>query len=149
MAASRRGFRSETYGTLHVSVWANGAEPADVDDLESDLLAIVTRAGSVAVLMVVQASSPIASVGAQAKAVAMVRGLGTALRAVCIVIEGAGVQAAAVRSVFVALATILRPRFRWKTFATTEPAIMWLAPFLEAPATPDGVRARLRDFRAA
>ena len=45
----------------------------------------------------------------------MVRGLGTALRAVCIVIEGAGVQAAAVRSVFVALATILRPRFRWKT----------------------------------
>jgi len=148
MAAVRRGFRSQTYGTLHVSVWAHGAEALDVEDLENDLLAISSRMGSVAVLMVVQASSPIASVGAQSRAVAMIRGLGSTLRAVCIVIEGAGVQTAAVRSVFVALATILRPRFRWKTFATTEPAILWLAPFLDAPATPDGVRARLREFRA-
>jgi len=148
MVAARRGFKSQTYGMLHLSVWAYGAEPADVEDLEAELQAVVSRAGSVIVIMVVEASSPLASVGAQSRAVAMVRGLGHALRAVCVVIEGAGVQAAAVRSVFVALATILRPRFRWKTFATTEPAILWLGPFLEAPVTPDGARARMRDLRA-
>jgi len=148
MGVARRGFKSQTYGMLHVSVWAHGAEPRDVEELETELRAAASSAGSVAVLMIVEASSPLASVGAQSRAVAMVRELGGALRAVCIVIEGAGVQTAAVRSVFVALATILRPRFRWKTFATTEPAVLWLAPFLDSPVTADGARARLRDLRA-
>jgi hypothetical protein len=148
MDAPRRGFKSRTYGMLHVSVWANGAEAADVVALGKELDATVSKAGRVAVLMVVEASSPIASVGAQSKAVAVVQALGDALRAVCIVIEGAGVQAAAVRSVFVALATILRPRFRWKTFATAEPAIVWLGPSLEPPCSPDGARVTLRDLRA-
>ncbi len=148
MTAGRRGFKKRTYGMLHVSVWANGAEAADIEDLEKQLSATKASAGCVAVLMVVAESSPIASVGAQSRAVAMVRALGDALRAVCIVIEGKGVQAAAVRSVFVALATVLRPRFRWKTFATAEPAIVWLGSSLESPVTPDGVRATLRDLRA-
>ena len=130
-----------------MSLWTHGAEPADVAALEKELQAVVSSQGRVAVLMIVEATSPIATVGAQSKAVAMVRALGGALRTVCIVIEGEGVQAAAVRSVFVALATILRPRFRWKTFATTEPALVWLGPYLEAPATPDGARTTLRDLR--
>jgi hypothetical protein len=148
MAVERRGFRSRTYGMLHLSVWTNGAETDDVEQLERQLSATVSSAGCVAVLMVVAESSPIASVGAQSRAVTMVRGLGEALRAVCIVIEGKGVQAAAVRSVFVALATVLRPRFRWKTFATTEPAIVWLGSSLEPPVTVDGARAMLRELRA-
>lgn len=147
MAAARRGFKSRTYGMLHVSVWAHGAEPEDVVDLGKELAAVVAKAGRVAVLMIVESSSPIASVGAQTKAVGMVQALGSALQAVCIVIEGGGVQAAAVRSVFVALATILRPRFRWKTFATTEPAVVWLGPSLQSPVTPDGARATLREMR--
>jgi hypothetical protein len=53
----------------------------------------------------------------------------------------------AVRSVFVALATILRPRFRWKTFATTEPALVWLGPYLETPTTLDVARTTLRELR--
>jgi len=132
---------------LHVSVWAAGAEAADVDDLEKELRPIVAERGHVLVLMVVESSSPIASVGAQSRAVGMVRELGGALRAGCIVIEGEGVQAAAVRSVFVALAAVLRPRFRWKTFATTEAAFTWLGPSLEAPCTPDGARAAVRSLR--
>lgn len=146
-APARRGFKSRTYGALHVSVWTHGAEPADVGDLERELQAVVSSQGHVAVLMVVEATSPLATVGAQSKAVAMVQALGGALRTVCIVIEGEGVQAAAVRSVFVALATILRPRFRWKTFATTEPALVWLGPYLDAPASPDVARATLRELR--
>jgi hypothetical protein len=101
-----------------MSLWTHGAEPADVGALEKELQAVVSSQDHVAVLMIVEATSPIATVGAQSKAVAMVQALGAALRTVCIVIEGEGVQAAAVRSVFVALATMLRPRFRWKTFAT-------------------------------
>ena len=134
---------------LHVSVWANGAEPADAEALEAELQAVVASEGHVAVLMVVEATSPIASMGAQAKAVTMVRALGETLRAVCIVIEGEGVQAAAVRSVFVTLAALIRPRFRWKTFATTEPAILWLGPSLEPPRTPEGARTTLRALRAS
>jgi hypothetical protein len=147
MASVRRGFKSRTYGMLHVSVWARGAEPGDVVDLGKELEAVASKEGRVAVLMIVEASSPIASVGAQTKAVGMVQGLGDTLSAVCVVIEGEGVQAAAVRSVFVALAAVLRPRFRWKTFATTESAIMWLGPSLESPVTPHGARTAVRDLR--
>lgn len=145
---SRRGFASRVVGTVHVSVWGNGADEGDVDDLEAQLRQTVASAGSVAVVMVVEATSPIANLKAQARAGAMVRRLGAALSAVCIVIEGAGVQAAAVRSVFVAMATLLRPRFRWKTFADTEPAFAWLESLVQAPVTAELLRATLRRIRA-
>ncbi len=90
-----------------MSLWTNGAEPADVEVLEKELQAVVSSQGRVAVLMIVEATSPIATVGAQSKAVAMVRALGGALRTVCI------------------------------------------GPYLEAPTTPDIVRATLRELRVS
>jgi hypothetical protein len=144
----RRGFARRVVGAVHVSVWGNGADEGDVSDLEAELRQTVTNAGGVSVLMVVEAKSPLASLKAQSRAATMVRELGGDLRAVCIVIEGEGVQAAAVRSVFVALATLLRPRFRWKTFADTEPAFAWLAQLVQSPVTPELLRATLRRIRA-
>lgn len=133
-------FSGVRLGELYACVWSGHADGEAVRALRAELEEIIAERGTVSVLHVVVESAPAQpSAEARALAVEMLRDFGSAVRSIAVVVEGGGFWGATVRGMFLAIATALRPRFRWKIFSTTAPAITWLLPHLSPRGTTSAV----------
>ena len=122
---------SITEGALHASVWHAGADLESVRALGAELDDLAERKGQISVFMLVRERVPIAGHEARREAASTLRRLGSKVRSVAAVVEGAGARAAAIRSVFVGVALLVRPDFDWKMFATAQPALAWQRRYLK------------------
>lgn len=128
MAAVVEDARVETTSLecIHISLWFEPAEVADVDRLAVEMDETIARHGRVAVLLVVDQGVPLSPDASRRRALQVLRDRAEDICGVGIVIGSAGFLGSSVRAMFVGLGLLLRPRFPWSLFGDVESAADWV-----------------------
>jgi hypothetical protein len=139
----------DTLPPFHVSVWAAPAAVEDVARIEREIDAILDVCPRVGLLLVIEDGVSVSPEPSRRRAIEMLRRRAAHVAGVAICVGSEGFLGSAVRSMFVGLGLLLRPRYPWRLFAEPRRALEWLCKQAGADvAFAQKLDARVTDLRA-